>query len=95
MKPMLLLNLISPNIHTRNTAANSFKYFCVKGLKIENDLRELIQALLNSMSEKDIKTRTAVLKSLNMIAYNIPNALIQHVTKEEFFLPLKEALRFS
>lgn len=58
-------------------------------------MRELLYTLLKCMDEKDIRTRTAVLKSLNMIAYNISSALIQHVNKEEFFFPLKSALRFS
>lgn len=76
MKPLILQNLSSKNLNTKYTTASSFKYFCLKNLKIDNDLRELIYTLLNNIGEKDIRTRTAVLKSLNMISYNLPNAII-------------------
>ncbi|KAL4466961.1 hypothetical protein ABPG74_010558 [Tetrahymena malaccensis] len=95
MKPLILQNLSSKNQNTKYTTASSFKYFCLKTLKIDNDLRELVYALLNNITEKDIRTRTAILKSLNMISYNLPNAIIQHINKNEFFLPVREALRFT
>jgi len=95
MKPVIITNLSSKNPNVKYTAASSFKYFGQKTLKIDSDIRELVYTLIHCISEKDIRTRAAVLRSLNSIAFNLPLAMIQHITKEEFFLPLKEALRFS
>jgi len=51
---------------------------------VTNDLKDLIKDLVGKINESDIASRflfiviiyrTAVLKSLNMIAYNLPNVL--------------------
>ena len=94
MKSLIISNLASKNANTKYTTASSFKYFCVKNIKIDNDIKDLIYALLTNMNENEIRTKTSILKSLNTIAYNIPSAIIQYISKEEFFNPLKNALRF-
>ena len=95
MKSIILSNLQSNNQNTKFTAVSAYKYFCQKTLKLDNDTKELVSALLSCLSVTDIRIRTAVLKSLNIVAFNIPSAIIQHVNKEEFFVPLRDALRFS
>ena len=76
MKSLIVENLYSSNINTKYTTSNSFKYFCVKNTKIDNSIKELIYALLDNINEPEIRIQISVLKSLNMISYNIPQAII-------------------
>jgi len=76
MKALIIANLSSKNPNVKYTAASSFKYFGLKTLKIEADIRDLVSALVHCISEKDIRTRAAVLRSLNSIAFNIPLTII-------------------
>ncbi|EGR34114.1 hypothetical protein IMG5_023380 [Ichthyophthirius multifiliis] len=75
------------------TTASSFKYFCVKNVKVENEIKELTFELLENIQDSNFRTRAAILKSLNVIAYNIPQAILPHVSKQEFFLPLQKSLK--
>lgn len=76
MKPLIVANLASKNPNVKYTAASSFKYFGLKTLKIDSEIRELVSTLLHCVSEKDIRTRAAVLRSLNSVAFNLPLAII-------------------
>jgi hypothetical protein len=69
-----LANLTDKNVNnnTKYTTASSFKYFCVKNVKVESEIKELTAALVANINESNIRTRTAILKSLNVIAHNIP-----------------------
>jgi len=54
----------------------------------------LVAALVARINEPDLNVRTAVLKSLNNAAYNIPSAVIEKCNKNEFFNPLTLSLKF-
>lgn len=95
MKQHLIKNIGSANNYTRYTTATSFKYFCVKGIHVDNDLKELIRYLIINMKDSDINTRTAILRSLNSASFNIPFSLIDYIKKEDFFDPLLQSLEFK
>lgn len=88
MKQYLIKNIGNANNFTRYTTATAYKYFCVKGIHVDQDLKELLRYLIVNMKDSDLNTRTAILRSLNNASFNIPFSLIDFIKKEDFFDPL-------
>lgn len=94
LKKEIISNLSSNNDSTRFVTASAFKFFCIKGSNLTDELREVIDALSKRIADPSLLARTAVLKSLSMITHNIQLSLHDQVDKK-FFEELKDSLRIN
>jgi len=92
---LVVVNAKSEQTNSRFVFANSCRYLFVRESSRATGLEAYIESLIGMVRDEDLQVKSAVLKSLNIIAYHEPQALKDYVSTGQFLEGLAGSLAFD
>lgn len=93
---LVVVHAKNEQTNKRFVFANSCRYlFTREAVKVASGLDIYIQSLVGLVRDEDLQVKSAVMKSLNIIAYHDPHALKTYANDRTFLEGLAESLAFD